>query len=170
MFDMPGAELRMVTLDAFSCGRERRIHHDRVKALLSRQQVIQALGVQRGRLESLQFQECPPPWVDLVDFDFCAQEACQDGEVARAGTRLQNRHTRTRNGSLDDDEGLRVRRAELLQFDLAMVSRRLWRETLAFTQQQLERGLGVPQWQAGALQVEVEPGFGGVVGIAGVSG
>jgi hypothetical protein len=53
LLDVPPSELRAVPPYPPARRRERRVHDDRVIKLVRRQQIVEALGVERGRRESL---------------------------------------------------------------------------------------------------------------------
>ena len=52
----------------------------------------------------------------------CSKEPSENRNIARSGTRLQDRHSRAEGGCFDDHEGLGRRRAELLKLNLHLVT------------------------------------------------
>ena len=120
--------------------------------------------------KALERKELPSALVDFVCVNVRAGKPCENRDVARSSTRFQNVHARAKRSGFYHDEGLRRWRAELLEVNLVLVSPCLKRQASLFSQELIERGRRVGKVQPDAVQVDVEPGLGRIVGVAGVSG
>ena len=137
---MAGSEGGAVAVDSASGGREGRVHHDGMIRLFQGEKIVETFGIVCRGLESLQGEQLTAAWVDFIGIHLCSKGPGEDRNIARSGTRLQDRHSRAECGCFDDDEGLGRRRAELLKLNLRLVTSGLDGQSGLLGQKLVERG------------------------------
>ena len=100
----------------------------------------------------------------------CPKEPSENGDIARSGTRLQDRHCRAKGGCFDDHEGLGGRRAELLKLNLRLVTSGLEGQPGLCSDELVDRGGDVAKVETHSLKIDVQSSLGGVVGVPAVPG
>ncbi|MEX2171084.1 MAG: hypothetical protein WD851_17325 [Pirellulales bacterium] len=167
---VPRPELGSVSVHAAAGRREGRIHDDGVVALFGRQKIVEPFGVERRRLEALEFQKCPPTKVDFIRVHLCAREPCQEGDVAGAGAWFKYDHVTAQRGRFDCYQRLSRRRAELLKVELMLVAPRLNGKACLLRVQLLDCGGGVGHIEVDFLEIDVESGLDGIIGVTRIAG
>ncbi|MGB7733201.1 MAG: hypothetical protein WBL72_05850 [Thermoguttaceae bacterium] len=100
----------------------------------------------------------------------CPKEPGENRDVARSGARLQDRHSGAQSGCFDDHQCLGRRRAELLKLNLRLVASGLGGQSGLDSEELVERGRDVAKVKTQPVQIDVQSRFGGVIGVAAVSG
>ena len=170
LLDVAGSEGGAVSVDAAAGGREGRIHHDGVIGLLRGKEIVEAFGVERRRLEPLQAEQFTPAGVDFIGVHVRPEKSGENRDIARSGTRLQDRHPRTEGGRLDDHQCLGRRRAELLELNLRLVASGLEGQPGLLGEKPVDRGGDVAKVNPRPMQIDVQSRLGGVIGVTAVPG
>jgi len=156
--------------DSAAGGREGWVHHDRVVRFFQGKKIVETFGIECRRFESLQSEQLTPAWVDFIGVYLCSKEPSENRDIARSGTRLQDRHSRAEGGCFDDHEGLGRRRAELLKLDLNLVTSGLEGQSGLLSEKFVERGGDVAKVKTRHVQIDVQARLGGVIGVAAMPG
>jgi hypothetical protein len=170
LFDVAGSEDGAVPVDPAAGSREGRVHHDGMIGLIQREKIVETFGIVCRGLESLHGEQLSAAGVDFIRVNLCSKGPGENGNIARSGTRLQDRHSWAECGCLDYHEGLGRRRAELLEFDLSLVAAGLDGQPGLLGEQLVDGGGHVGKVKTHPVETDVEARFGGVIGVAAVSG
>ena len=170
LLDVAGSEGGAVSVDSASGGREGRVHHDGMISFFQGEEIVETFGIECRRLESLQGEQLTPAWVDFIGVYVCSKEPGENRNIARSGTRLQDRHSGAECGCFDDHEGLGRRRAELLKLNLRLVTSGLDGQSGLFSEKLVDRGGDVAKVKTHPVQIDVEARLGGVIGVTAVPG
>ena len=170
LLDVAGSEDGAVSGDSASSGREGWVHHDGMISVFQGEEIVESFGIECRRLESLQGEQLTPAWVDFIGVYVCPKEPNESRNIARSGTRLQDRHSRAECGGFDDHEGLGRRRAELLKLDLNLVASGLEGQPGLCGKKFVDCGRDVAKVETHPVQIDVEACLGGVIGVTAVPG
>lgn len=166
---MPRPESRLVAGDSAARGGEGRVHHNGIERSRGEQKVVKPFGVDRRGLEALKRQQEPAAGMNLVRLDMASGHSSQRGNVAGAGAWFQHDHAGLDRGGPDNHQCERVRRAELLELDLLIVSPRLTGQSGHLGKEPLDCCRCIGQTWPGTTQVEIEPSFDRVISVAGMA-
>jgi len=170
LLDVAGSECRAVSGNSSSGGREGWVHHDGMIGFLQGKEIVETLGIECRGLESLQGEQLTPALVDFVGIDVRSKEPGENRNVARSGTRLQDRHSRAESGCFDDHERLGRGRTELLKLDLNLVTSGLEGQPSLLDKKPFDCGGDVGEVKSHPVKIDVEPRLGGVIGVAAMPG
>ena len=170
LLDVAGSEGGAVAVDSAAGGREGRVHHDGMIGFFQGEEIVETFSIECRGLESLQGEQLTAAWVDFIGVHVCSKEPGENRNIARSGTRLQDRHSRAECGCFDDDEGLGRRRAELLKLNLRLVTSGLDGQSGLLGEKLVERGGDVAKVKTHPVQIDVESRLGGVIGVTAVPG
>ncbi|MGA2035620.1 MAG: hypothetical protein ABSG68_25510 [Thermoguttaceae bacterium] len=170
LLDVAGSEGRAVAVDSAAGGREGRVHHDGMIGFVQGEKIVETFSIVCRGLESLQGEQLTAAWVNFIGVYVCSKRPGENRNIARSGTRLQDRHFRAECGCFDDDDGLGRRRAELLKLNLRLVTSGLDGKSGLLDEKLVDRGGDVAKVKTHPVQIEVEARLGGVIGVTAVPG